>query len=128
MGGFLSEDLFVDELYSADYCVVSEKSGSGGSFIPSKIIPAMACDCPVLAISDLDSPLGKEMSDHKIGPHFEWTQLDSRLSEMFELLRDETHYQKLLDNCRTRSQFYSRDNIIDTYHKHLIDLTKHGDI
>ena len=123
-GEFLDEAKFIETLHKSDYCVITEKSGSGGSFIPSKLIPAIASSCPVLAISDADSPLGIEMSTHKIGPHIEWDKLDSHFVDLFQMMGQRASYENWLSHAKERSHFYDRETVSELYYTHLTALYK----
>ena len=56
-----SEAELAHALHETDLFVVTEKAGSGSSFFPSKTVPSMASGTPILAISDRESPLGREI-------------------------------------------------------------------
>jgi colanic acid biosynthesis glycosyl transferase WcaI len=117
-----SEDAFIESLTAADFFVVPEAPGSGGSFIPSKLIPAIAAGTPVLAISDADSPLGQEVRDNNLGPHFEWTSV-GQIGELLENLEQVGHARRKWGQAlETRSTFYQRDVVLDEYARLLDEL------
>ena len=70
-GPFLDEAGFIRAIHASDLFVVTEKTGSGGSFIPSKLIPAISTGTPILAVCDREGPLGEEMHRARLGPHVE---------------------------------------------------------
>ena len=51
-GPFLDEAGFAAALHHTDFFVITEKSGSQHSFIPSKLVPGLASGTPILAVSD----------------------------------------------------------------------------
>jgi colanic acid biosynthesis glycosyl transferase WcaI len=57
----------VRALHEATVCLITQRAGSGQSFLPSKLLPALATGTPVLAVCDHDSPLGREVSMHGTG-------------------------------------------------------------
>ena len=104
-----------DALVAADLFVIPEKEGAGGSFIPSKLIPAFSAGTPVMAICDADSPLGREMMVSEAGLRIAWSALEEA-AELIEALPD--HPDRHLFWKRRalhRAQYYSRDRIIDLY-------------
>lgn len=71
-GPLMEEPAFVRALHETDFFVVTEKSGSGASFFPSKMVPCMASGTPSLVVCDPESPLGHEASLGSFGPWFDW--------------------------------------------------------
>src|SRR5262249_7227129 len=71
-GPLLGEPGFVQALHETDLFVITERSGSGASFFPSKAAAGMASGTPVLTISDPDSPLGREVRGFDLGPWLCW--------------------------------------------------------
>jgi colanic acid biosynthesis glycosyl transferase WcaI len=121
----LDEAAFVDALHETDFLVITEKPESGASFFPSKTVPALAAATPILAVSDPDSPLGREMRTHNVGPWFPW----SRSSEVVEFLGSiDAHEQDFVvwqRNAIRRSEAFLRERCLDfvetTLHKILED-------
>ncbi|MDM8549005.1 hypothetical protein QUF72_02960 [Desulfobacterales bacterium HSG2] len=101
-------------MHHADLFVITEKYGSGGSFIPSKLIPGIRSGTPVLAICDDTSPLGQEMEQIKPGPRFSWSQLP-QMTDLISSLPENTDYPTWQKNAVARSAFYDRDNIISQF-------------
>jgi colanic acid biosynthesis glycosyl transferase WcaI len=61
LGGVLSEAAYVNALLSCAACLVTQAPGVGANFLPSKLLPALATETPVLAVCDETSPLGQEV-------------------------------------------------------------------
>jgi colanic acid biosynthesis glycosyl transferase WcaI len=117
-----SEDAFIASLRDADLFVVPEAAGSGGSFIPSKLIPAISVGTPVLAVSDPDSPLGREVRDANLGPHFSWDRLPE-VGSLVGSLGDLGHARRKWNTAlEERAAFYDRDVIVDEYARLLTQL------
>ena len=107
------EDGLAAAIHECDYYVITEREGVGGSFIPSKLIPALAAETPVLAVCDADSPFGREMEEHRPGPRFDW----DRLSELPALMAhsEAARYVEWTKNAAERAPFYDRDRVITLY-------------
>jgi len=93
--------------------VITEKSGSGGSFIPCKTISGLASHSAILAICDEDSPLGQEMIEAKPGPWFSWDEVDEVPAFLVRVADGQEPFAQWQEHARSRAAFYSRDNVID---------------
>jgi colanic acid biosynthesis glycosyl transferase WcaI len=109
----LEEAAFVDALHATDFLVITEKPDSGASFFPSKTVPGLASGTPILAVSDPDSPLGREMRAHNVGPWFPWT----RCSQLGEFLGSidgrELEFVGWQRNAIRRSEAFVRERCLD---------------
>jgi colanic acid biosynthesis glycosyl transferase WcaI len=121
LSGLSDEDDLAKALQQADLFVITEKSGSGGSFIPSKLVPAAAAGTPVLAISDRDSPLGAEVMENQIGIHHTWEDVH-RVAETLAGLATNPTYSSWQKNSRSRASYYARDTVIDRYYRHIVEV------
>lgn len=119
MSGLSDEDDFAQALRDADLFVITEKTGAGGSFIPSKLVPAATAGTPVLAVSDRDSPLGTEVRKNGIGAHLGWTNL-SGVVEIVSHLPANTDYAAWQEASRRRSAHYDRERVIDRYYEQIV--------
>ena len=118
-GPFLDERGFVRAIHEADLFAVTEKAGSGGSFIPSKLIPAVAVGTPILAVSDAESPLGQEVLRHRLGPHVPWDGLGGVPTLLRTLAEDAAALATWRAQTRTRAAFYDRARVLDEYERTL---------
>lgn len=99
-------------LHDTDFFVITEKAGTGGSFIPSKLIPGLASGTPILAVCDSDSPLGREMEDARPGPRLDW----DRLAAVPEVVAaDAATFGAWQQRALERAGFYAREEVIDRY-------------
>lgn len=102
-------------LHETDLFVVTETYGAGGSFIPSKILPAMASATPMLVVCDADSPLGREMTESEAGPVFRWDTVDD-VGPLLANLPDRTDvFATWQENALRRAALYDRTTILDRY-------------
>jgi colanic acid biosynthesis glycosyl transferase WcaI len=104
-------------LHEADFVVITERPKTGGSFIPSKLIPALSSGTPVLAVCDADSPLGREMSGHGAGPMFTWEEAGGVPAFLDRL--DGASYVDWQRRALARAAFYDRDRVLDEYAREL---------
>ena len=114
-------------LHEADLFVVTETRGAGGSFIPSKILPAMASGTPMLVVCDAESPLGREMEESGAGPVFRWDDLD-RIGPMIANLPDRPDVlRSWQDLALERALAYDRTAILDRYAVELREMMSQSD-
>jgi colanic acid biosynthesis glycosyl transferase WcaI len=118
------EQGLVDALAWADAYVITEKSGAGSSFIPSKLIPGMTSATPILAICDPDGPLGQEVGTWGAGWLASWDDADA-LPGFFRNVRSGNGiYATWSMNARERGRFYDREVGIDRCAQALNGLMK----
>lgn len=113
-------------LYDADFFVITEKAGSGGSFIPSKLIPGLASGTPILAVCDAGSPLGREMVQSEPGPRFGWDDLEGVSSLLHHLPGPAGRYGAWQRNALERARFYDRNALIDRYAETIHRILREG--
>lgn len=124
IGSFMTEKEFVDALLKTDLFVITETRGTGGSYMPSKLIPAISVGTPVMAVSDDDSALGMEMIQHGLGPLFSWDEIDRVSIVLRQLATGQAPIAEWRDSCLKRSAFYDRQRIIDCFETELGRLAK----
>ena len=112
-GGFLEESAFVGALHDCDLFVITEKSGSGASFIPSKLIPAIAVGTPILAVCDRLGPLGREVLEMGLGIVIEWNEVGGLAGILRDLMADPARFTQLQNNCLRHARNYNRTTGID---------------
>ncbi|MCH8122082.1 MAG: hypothetical protein IH853_03070 [Bacteroidetes bacterium] len=107
--GLSDEAGLARELFEADYYLITERTGVGNSFIPSKLIPGVSSGTPVLAICDGDSPLGDELNRFAFGPQFSWSNLEDVETVLSSEMVDSDDYKVWSANALSRSTYYSRE-------------------
>lgn len=109
-------------LYDTDFFVITETAGSGGSFIPSKLIPGLSSGTPILAVCDEDSPLGREMEAQRVGPRFDWSDA-GRVDDLLRgVAQDPVSFREWQARAAARASFYAREGVLDRYAGALRDV------
>jgi glycosyltransferase involved in cell wall biosynthesis len=106
-GPFLAEADFVKALHDSDVFIITEKAGSGASFIPSKLIPAISTATPILAVCDRTGPLGREILEAKLGAILAWG--DPLAPALSSLSENPENFVQLQKNCLAHSETYRRE-------------------
>ena len=111
--GFLSERDFVQALYCSNFFIITETPDVGGAFIPSKLIPCIAVETPILAICDNNGPLGMEVSLNNLGPLISWDSL-YKIERLLDINTEQSQeYAEWKSACNTRAMIYSRNVALD---------------
>lgn len=124
MGPLVAEAEFARALHEADLFLVTEKPGGGASFFPSKMIPGMTSGTPCLAVSDPDSPLGREMRDHAPGPWFSWDRCDAAGPLLETLAGRAPEFLAWQRNAAARGRYYERERCLDLIQETLEDMVR----
>jgi len=130
-GPFLNEAEFAAALSDTDLFVITEKSGSGGSFIPCKMIAGIASGVPILSVCDEDSPLSIEVRENNLGPTFTWSDLNQVPALLEEINVGKVTLVEWQRHALQRAQDYERDKLItnfDTALKRAIGNTDKDDV
>lgn len=123
-GPFLSEADFAQALYDCDMFLITERAGSGTSYMPSKLIPAIATGTPILAVCDKGTSLGVEVRDHGLGPHLAWDDIGG----LPDVLRQAADHRSLVawrDKAIKRARRYGRAAVIDQVEE-LLESARNG--
>jgi colanic acid biosynthesis glycosyl transferase WcaI len=107
--GLTDEEGLARVLVATDFYVVTERHGVGTAFIPSKLIPGITSETPILAVCDRDSPLGVEVSRYDLGPRIDWDDLQAVNAIVSPGARSEPRYSEWVSNARTRSAYFTRE-------------------
>ena len=121
--GFLDESAFSKALHQTDIFVITEKPGSGASFIPSKLIPCIASGTPVLAVCDRSGPLGREMIAAGLGVVIGWSEFETI---ELKLSRFNSDFFSCQQNCLAHAQSYTGEVAIERFDKLLREMASDG--
>lgn len=123
VGPFLTEGGFIDALRACDLFVVCETAGSGDSYVPSKLLPAMASGTPVLVVSDPKSSLGTEVRAHPVGLALTWAPTDDWARELTKVLDDPSSLGYWSDGALGRAGDFDRLELIDNLEALLLEVS-----
>jgi colanic acid biosynthesis glycosyl transferase WcaI len=123
-GPFLDELRFAVALHETDLFVITEKTGSGGSFIPCKVIASVASGTPILAVCDANTPLGTEVKEYQLGPWFAWDQVSDIFPFLCNLPQRRQPFKQWQENLLAHAAFYERDKVINQFASLIADLIK----
>jgi colanic acid biosynthesis glycosyl transferase WcaI len=111
----LGEAEYVRALHEATVCLITQRTGAGQSFLPSKLLPALATGTPVLAVCDLDSPLGREVSTHGTGVVVRPGDRETLGNVLSAWRSGSNELEALSARAVERARAFSRDKILSRY-------------
>ena len=88
------DEQYREMLVDADLCVITQQTGTGGFFFPSKLLTTLAWEKPVLTVADAESELVRALSENHFGMNIEPGQPE-KLARALEHLR--SHREQLRD-------------------------------
>ncbi len=121
IGDLMDEKGLAEALRDTDAYLITEKSGAGSSFVPSKLIPGLSSGTPILSICDPDGPLGREVREFDVGPALDWNDIAGpegavRLAHEVERLGSDSNAVRTWRRAAEhRADFYSREAALDRY-------------
>jgi colanic acid biosynthesis glycosyl transferase WcaI len=111
----LQEPEYARALQEATVCLITQRARAGQSFLPSKLLPALATGTPVLAVCDAESPLGREVSTHGFGVVVPPGD-QAALAKVLRAWRDDpAALVGLRARAVERARAFSRDQVLSRY-------------
>ncbi|HEX4085751.1 MAG TPA: WcaI family glycosyltransferase [Chthoniobacteraceae bacterium] len=89
-------------MVDADVCVISQRSGGGAAFFPSKLFSCVALGRPVLAVADAESELARVVQEHGLGV---WVAPE--MDALVTALRDLQRNRAQLENCEANGKKFA---------------------
>ncbi|HEY9869770.1 MAG TPA: glycosyltransferase, partial [Candidatus Obscuribacterales bacterium] len=96
----LIEDVLSDVEHTAllvdsDICLVTQRPGTGASFLPSKLLKILALGRPIVTNADSDSSLGKAVAEGKFGLVTAPEDAEAMAGAIVDLLADEDRRRQM---------------------------------
>ena len=124
--GLLPELEFWEMLTDCDLYLIPQRMKVPTVFFPSKMLPAIAVGCPVLALTDRGSELGRFVEQHELGKVTDASD-GSALAAEVELLRNDRSLRErsAKNAARIRPQF-DREQIFPEFERELRRVVHSG--
>jgi colanic acid biosynthesis glycosyl transferase WcaI len=117
----LSQSEFINAIHAADWFVIPQKSSAGDAFFPSKLIPSIFIGTPILAVSETDGPLYREVTENGLGLVVPWSQVDRLTNELDAIHSAPARFTELQENCVRRAEAFERETAIDKFEQLLLE-------
>lgn len=108
-------------LKDSDLILIPQQRGSGASFLPSKLLPALAYAKPILAIADADSALTRAVNDGQFGCCIPPENPDFVMSALEKLAADN---ESLKNFSRHGRQYVERFEMSTIQNQFALELDK----
>lgn len=116
------DEVYRELLVDADVSLITQQSGSGNSFFPSKILMTLAHGCPVVTVADDDSALAKAVEQGSCGTNVRPGD-PAKLAERFrQLARDRAALRGWGINGRRYVDRYDRARLTSAFSRQLQEL------
>lgn len=115
LGDVLEETSYIRRLLSTTACLVTQRSGVGANFLPSKLLPALATGTPVLAVCDESSPLAKEVVEGDFGQVIAPGDASGLRTCLERWSNEPSLLERFQANALNRALLYSRNVILPRY-------------
>jgi len=126
LGNVLNEREYAGKLLQSSAALVTQMPGVGANFLPSKLLPALHAGCPILAVCEEDSPLGREVLEGGFGEILPPDQT-SQLPEILTRWSDSPdQLQAYAERAREWAWRYSRENVLPYIESELLYLVGKG--
>jgi len=112
---FMPQEHYFEMLQDIDVSFVSQTSGTGDVFFPSKLLGVMAMRKPLLVSADPDSELSIVISNAKCGLVSAPDDLDSLLENLISLYRNPDLRQALAQNGYEHVKSYDRERVLSGF-------------
>jgi colanic acid biosynthesis glycosyl transferase WcaI len=99
------DEQYREMLVDADLCVITQQTGTGGFFFPSKLLTTLAWEKPVLTVADAESELVRALSENHFGVNIEPGQPE-KLARALEHLS--AHREQLRDYATAGRNYVAR--------------------
>jgi colanic acid biosynthesis glycosyl transferase WcaI len=124
----LPKQQYFELLVDAHICLITQQSGSGASFFPSKLLNTLAFNKPVISVADDDSDLAKTVHQYEFGINIQPGKPEDFASKIKILV----HQPKLLKswglNGRKFVEQFAMHKVLSDFQQELIDLRREFDL
>ncbi|MDQ3625319.1 MAG: glycosyltransferase, partial [Verrucomicrobiota bacterium] len=113
---------YYEMLADADVCVITQEPGTGGAFLPSKLLPALAFGKPVLAVSDPDSELARAVTGGGFGLNITPPNPMSVAAALDELAHDQERLSAFQRAAAQYGRQFEQGKVHDDFAAQLVAL------
>lgn len=126
-GLVLEEVEYVAALLQASACLITQKSGVGANFLPSKLLPALASGTPVLAVCEENTPLAQEVRAGEFGVIIPPNDNEALKVVLDRWESNPTELHDLGGRAKLYACNFSRETILSIYESEMLRLIENPD-
>lgn len=120
----LNESEFAANLIRSTAVFVTQKKGTGSTFHPSKLLPALATGTPVIAVCESNTSLAREVIAGKFGMVIDPDNVEQLNSIISTWENDNKMLDSFSKNAINYSSFFKREKILDQFENYLNEILK----
>lgn len=118
------EEDYCRMMKDADVCVISERTGTGEAFFPSKLLSCVAFEKPVLAVADRESELARAVIDEGLGVWVAHRDAEEVAEAMRSLKESRASLEQWGRNGRGRAVRFKQERVLREFDKVLKELAE----
>lgn len=122
--GVLSESEHSSLLIDSEICLITQKPGSGASFLPSKLLKTLALERPVLTNAEPTSALSQALAEGRSGRVVADSNAEQFAKAIVEILADEPARTAMGECGRAYVARFNQHSVLEEFCKHLHSLRK----
>ena len=111
-------------LADADVSLITQQSGSGNAFFPSKLLVTLAHGSPVVTVADDKSALARAVAEGRFGVNLRPGQADQLATTFRELAQDRERLRQRSHNGRIYVRRFEQRALLADFYRQLQSLSK----
>jgi colanic acid biosynthesis glycosyl transferase WcaI len=117
------QELLVD----SDVSLITQQSGSGNAFFPSKLLVTLAYGSPLVTVADDESALARAVAEGGFGRNLSPGQADQLANTFRELAQDQPQLRQWSENGRVYVNRFEQRRLLADFFRQLQLLSKGAD-
>ena len=117
------QELLVD----SDVSLITQQSGSGNAFFPSKLLVTLAYGSPLVTVADDESSLARAVAEGGFGRNLSPGQADQLANTFRELAQDQQQLRQWSENGRVYVNRFEQRRLLTDFFRQLQLLSKGAD-
>ncbi|HWN93620.1 MAG TPA: WcaI family glycosyltransferase [Methylomirabilota bacterium] len=118
-----SDAHYREMLVDADLCVITQQSGSGGFFFPSKLLTALAWEKPVITVADEESELVRALHAGEFGVNVEPGHPEKLARALEHLRANRAQLERFASAGRNYVARFEMERVLGDFVSELEELT-----
>jgi colanic acid biosynthesis glycosyl transferase WcaI len=111
-------------LVDADVSLITQQSGSGNAFYPSKLLVTLAYGSPLVTVADDESALARAVADGRFGVNLRPGQVDQLAKAFRELAQDRPQLQEWSESGRAYVKRFEQRYLLADFFRKLQSLSE----
>ena len=114
-------------LVDSDVSLITQQSGCGNAFFPSKLLVTLAYGSPVITVADDESALARAVAEGRFGINLRPGQPEQLASILSELANDQERLRQWSENGRIYVKQFEQQTLLKDFYEQLRSLGRPPD-